>query len=211
MEKKPTIEGKIIRVIIVSAMMALYLGLLSCATVPHRQSQEEEQQASMRNIIHNMANQTLTQLYGKNPVAKVAVTKAAGYAVFISFGGAKGAGVAVDNATAEETFMRMLNLQPGSVAGAESFLIVRTVFVFESPAAFTTFVTSGLELGGSAMGAGKSKTSVGAIADGVRVSEGVRMYQVDPEGAIVGGVITGSKYYKDNELTEAQSRLAMVK
>jgi hypothetical protein len=210
MEEKPTMKGKTIRATIAMAMMALYLGLLSCATVSPRQSQEEEQRASARNIIHTMAKRALAQLYEKNPAAQVAVAKAAGYAVFISLGGTKGAGVAVDKATEEETFMRMLNLQPGLVVGAENFLIVRNVFVFESPAGLNTFVTSGLEVGARAKATGKSKTSGGEFAGAVTVSEGVHMYQVDTEGSLVGGITRGFKYYKDNELTETQF-LAMTR
>ena len=210
MERKLTINRKTIRAISAMVMMALYLGLLSCAMAPTVQSQKEEQRDSERNMIHKMANRTLAQLYEKNPAAQVVVAKATGYAVFISFGGAKGTGVAVDNVTKEETFMRMLNLQPGLAVGAENFLIVRNVFVFKSPAAFTTFVTSGLELGPNAMATGKGQAAVGEFAGGVMVSEGVYMYQVGTEGSIVGGIIKGSKYYQDNELAEAQF-LAMTK
>ena len=159
-----------------------------------------EQKDSLR----AMASQTLAQLYKTNPAAKSAISNAAGYAVFSDFGfklsfmgGAKGKGVAINNTTKHETFMKMMEFQPGMGVGAEKF---RIVLVFENPAAFNTFVTSGWEAGANAMMAAKSKTDGGAFAGAVSVSDGVHMYQVTEEGLIVGVSITGAKYSKDTEL-----------
>ena len=194
-------KGKTVKVVILSAVGALYLGLLSCATAPLTPAKKAEQQDSVR----AMASQTVADLYKTNPDTQGEVTKnAAGYAVFSDFGfkvvfmgGAKGKGVAVNNATKQDTFMEMAELQPGLGLGAEKY---RIVFVFETPAAFNSFVSSGWEAGANTMAAAKTKTKGGALAGAVTVSEGVHMFQVDTQGAIVGVSITGAKFYKDKEL-----------
>jgi lipid-binding SYLF domain-containing protein len=130
--------------------------------------------------------------------------KAAGYAVFSDFGfkvwtlgGARGKGVAVNNSSMRDTFMEMLEFQPGMGFGASKF---RVVFVFETLDAFNSFVNSGWEVGANAMAAAKSKSEGGALAGAVTVSKGVTMYQLDEEGLIVGVSLTAAKYYKDKEL-----------
>ena len=191
---------KAIRLMVASAMVVMFLGLVACSTTPISKSDKEQQQDSVR----DMANKTLAQLYAKHPAAKDAVTKAAGYAVFSDFGfkvwtlgGARGKGVAVNNATKQETFMEMLEFQPGMGFGASKF---RVVFIFEAAEAFNTFVNSGWEFGANAMADAKTKAEGGALAGAVTVSKGVKMFQLNDEGAIVGVSLTAAKYYKDKEL-----------
>ena len=158
-----------------------------------------------RDEVRTVTAQTLDQLYQKEPAAKGAVANAAGYAVFSDFGfkimvmgGAGGKGMAVNNATKQETFMKMGEFQPGLGLGAEKY---RIVFIFENPDAFNKFVTSGWEVGANAMAAAKDdKGGGGGEAGAVTVSDGVKMYQLSDTGAIVGVSITAAKYYKDDEL-----------
>jgi lipid-binding SYLF domain-containing protein len=193
-------KKKTLSVVIVSAMVLLSLALVSCASAPMSKSEKEQKQEEVRNV----ANKTLADLYAKNPAAKNAVSKAAGYAVFSDFGfkfifmgGAGGSGVAVNNATKQETFMNMAEFQPGLGFGAAKF---RIVFIFETLEAFNSFVTSGWEAGANAMALAKTKGEGGAMAGAVTVSKGVQMFQLNDEGAIVGVSITAAKYYKDKEL-----------
>jgi len=189
-----------ISLMVASAMVLMVLGLTACSTTPISKSDKEQQQDSVR----DMANKTLSQLYEKHPAAKDVIAKATGYAVFSDFGfkvwtlgGARGKGVAVNNATKQETFMEMLEFQPGMGFGASKF---RVVFIFETAEAFNTFVNSGWEFGANAMADAKTKAEGGALAGAVTVSKGVKMFQLNDEGAIVGVSLTAAKYYKDKEL-----------
>jgi lipid-binding SYLF domain-containing protein len=191
---------KTVRLMVAAAVVLMFLGLSACSTAPISKSDKEQQQDSVR----DMAGKTLAQLYAKHPAAKEAVAKAAGYAVFSDFGfkvwtlgGARGKGVAVNNATKQDTFMEMLEFQPGMGFGASKF---RAVFIFEASDAFNTFVSSGWEFGANAMADAKTKTEGGALAGAVTVSKGVKMFQLNDEGAIVGVSLTAAKYYKDKEL-----------
>ena len=108
-----------------------------------------------RDEVRTVTAQTLDQLYQNEPAAKGAVANAAGYAVFSDFGvkimvmgGAGGKGMAVNNTTKQETFMKMGEFQPGLGLGAEKY---RIILIFENSDAFNKFTTSGWEIGANAM------------------------------------------------------------
>ena len=188
------------RTFMVSLLVALGLGLQACSTAPMSQYQADEQRAEIR----AMANETIAQLYQQYPAARRQIQQAAGYAVFSNFGfkvlfmgSATGEGLAVNHATRRETFMRMVELQPGYGFGVQRF---RLVFVFENPQAFDQFVYSGWEFGGNVMASAQTRTQSMGNQLGVSVSPGVLMYQLSDQGAIVGISITGAKYYPDANL-----------
>jgi len=189
------------KMIITAVMVALCLAMFACSTTPKTQSDKDAQRDSIR----TMAQQTLDDLYKKEPAAKSAVAGATGYAVFSDFGfkvmimgAAHGKGMAVHKASKQETFMKMMELQPGLGVGAEKY---RLVLIFENPEAYNKFVTSGWDLGANAMAAAKSDSEGGGGAAGaVTFREGVKMYQLSDTGVVVGVSITGAKYYKDGDL-----------
>jgi hypothetical protein len=61
-------------------------------------------------------------------------------------------------------------------------------------------VTSGWKAGANAMPMAKTKGEGGALAGAATVSKGVKMIQLNDEGAIVGVSLTAAKYYKDKDL-----------
>jgi lipid-binding SYLF domain-containing protein len=188
------------RIFIVSLMVTLGLGLQACSTAPMSQYQIEEQRTSVR----EMANETLAQVYRQYPGARRQIEQAAGYAVFSNFGvkvlflgSATGEGIAVNRATRRETFMRMVELQPGYGFGAQQF---RLVFVFETPQTLDQFVNSGWEFGGNVLASAQTNTQQMGNQLGVSVSPGVLLYQISDQGAVVGVSVTGAKYYPDSNL-----------
>ncbi len=191
---------RLFRIFMMSLLVALGLGLQACTTAPMSEYQADEQRASIR----QMANETIAQLYQQYPAARRQMQRSAGYAVFSNFGlkvlfmgSATGEGLAVNHATRRETFMRMVELQPGYGFGVQRF---RLVFVFETPQAFDQFVDSGWEFGANAMASAQTRTQQMGNQLGVSVSPGVLMYQLSDQGAIVGVSITGAKYYPDPNL-----------
>ena len=85
---------------------------------------------------------------------------AAGYAVFSNLGvkilvagSGNGKGIAVDNKSKKETFMKMLELQAGLGMGVKKF---RVIFVFDTEKTFNSFVNSGWQFGGQATAAAKN-------------------------------------------------------
>jgi lipid-binding SYLF domain-containing protein len=154
--------------------------------------------------IRNMAQDTLKRLYKADPKAKSAVEGANGYAVFSNLGikilvagSGNGKGIAVENKTKHETFMKMLELQAGLGMGVKKFSVI---FVFDNEKAFNSFVNSGWQFGGQATAAATTGTQGGAMAGAVSVSDGVWMYQLTDKGLALEITAKSTKYYKDGDL-----------
>jgi lipid-binding SYLF domain-containing protein len=179
------------------------VGALVCAlTVTARAADPkiEKKQTDIR----DMAQDTLQRLYQADPKAKAGVERAAGYAVFSNLGvkillagSGNGQGIAVNNKTKRETFMKMLELQAGLGMGVKKF---RVVFVFDNEKVFNSFVNSGWQFGGQTTAAAKDGDKGGAMAGAVSVSDGVWMYQLTEKGLALEVTAKSTKYYKDDDL-----------
>ena len=153
-----------------------------------------------------MAQDTLRRLYKAQPLAQAAVRDSAGYAVFsntgikiLVAGSGKGRGMAVNNKSKAETFMKMLELQAGLGAGIKKF---KVVLLFDNEEAFTSFVDSGWQFGGQTTAAAKTSEKGGAVAGAASVSDGVWMYQLTDKGVALEITAKSTKYYKDDDLNK---------
>ena len=168
---------------------------------------DEKDKEKERTEIRQMTQDTLARLYKAQPSAQAAVQKAYGYAVFSNFGvkilfggSGKGEGVAIDNQTKSETFMKMFEIQAGLGMGAKKF---RVIFVFENQKAFKGFVNSGWEFGGQTSAAAKTSPEKGGSMEGAAsVSDGVWMYQMTDKGLALELTGKGTKYSKDDDLNK---------
>ena len=164
----------------------------------------EEEIKQEKTEISKIAKETLARLYKLQPTAKKAVSESAGYAVFSNFGtkifivgGGGGKGIAVDQKTQKETFMKMVELQAGLGLGIKKF---RLVWVFENRKDLTDFINSGWEFGGQTTAAAKLGDEGGAFAGAMSVSPGVWIYQMTEDGLALELTAKGTKYYKDDDL-----------
>lgn len=164
----------------------------------------DDKKAKEQKQVREVAQKTLQQLYKAEPAAKAAVERAAGYAVFnnmgvkILFAGSgKGKGIAVDNKTKKETFMKMIELQAGLGIGVKKFNVV---FVFDNAKVLSSFINSGWEFGGQATASAKTQDKGGAMAGAASVSDGVWMYQMTEKGLAAEITAKSTKYYKDDDL-----------
>ena len=176
----------------------LFVICVAIASAPVLASEKE------RNKLRKTVKQTLSKLYEVQPSAKSAVEKAAGYAVFnntgmkiLVTGGGRGKGIAVDNSTGKETFMKMVEVQAGLGMGIKKFNVI---FVFENSTALNDFVESGWQFGGQATAAAKLEEEGEALAGAVSVSPGVWIYQLTDKGLALELTAKGTKYYKDDDL-----------
>jgi len=154
--------------------------------------------------IRTMARDTLERLYEADPKAKSAVEGASGYAVFSNLGikilvagSGNGKGIAIDNKSKHETFMKMLELQAGLGMGVKKFSVV---FVFDNQRVFNSFVNSGWQFGGQATAAVKNGDKGASMEGAVSVSDGVWMYQLTDKGIALEITAKSTKYYKDDDL-----------
>ena len=174
---------------------------LSVALLGAKASPDEQ-----REKIRKMAATTLTDLYKLQPTARTAVQNSAGYAVFSNMGTnvlllstARGAGVAVNSKTKQDTFMKMISAGVGLGVGVKDY---RVVFVFENEQALGKFINSGWAGETQADAAAKTKTSGGAYSGATMVASGVWVYQITKKGLALQVTLQGTKYSKNDELNK---------
>ena len=115
-------------------LKVIFLALAcSLAIVAHA---ADDKKAKEQQEVRKMAQDTLQRLYKAKPEVKGAVEGAAGYAVFSNtgmkifmFGSGKGEGIAVNNKSKAETFMKVVELQAGLGFGVKKFSVI---FVFDN-------------------------------------------------------------------------------
>lgn len=182
-----------------AAAMALMLGL-AAAAAPVQADTPAQQRAE----IQKMRSSTLERLYKVHPAARADVQKAAGYAVFSNVGinlillsAAGGSGVAHDNRSGKDTYMKMVSGGIGIGLGVKDF---RGVFVFATTEKLNQFVDSGWEASAQADAAAKAGDKGGAAAGAITVAPGVKLYQLTENGLALQATIQGTKYFKNDDL-----------
>jgi lipid-binding SYLF domain-containing protein len=167
----------------------------------------EDDNEKKRQKTRKMAAEALQDLYKLEPTAQAAIQKAAGYAVFDNMGvnvlllsTARGSGLAVNNKTKQETFMKMASAGAGVGMGVKDYIVV---FVFENEKAVTQFLDSGWSGSGQADAAAKAGEKGGAYSGAAEVAPGVWVYQITKNGLALQLTLQGTKYYKDDKLNTA--------
>jgi len=153
-----------------------------------------------------MAAQTLQDLYKMEPTAQSSIQKSAGYAVFNNMGTnllllstARGAGIAINSKSKQETFMKMISAGAGLGLGVKDY---RVIFVFENDSALNKFLSSGWSGSAQADAAAKAGKSGAAYSGAAEVSPGVWVYQITKNGLALQVTLQGTKYYKDDDLNK---------
>jgi lipid-binding SYLF domain-containing protein len=189
-----------------AGFLILSIAFMFHTPAPAQSKADEERQKAdkERQEIRKRSRDILAQLYKAQPSAKATIQKAAGNAVFSNFGmkifvagSGTGKGVAVDNKTKKETFMKMIELQAGLGFGIKKFSLV---WVFETPETLATFINSGWELGGQTSAAAKAGEKGAAFQGALAVAPGVWVYQLTETGVALELTAKGTKYYKDDSL-----------
>jgi len=160
-----------------------------------------------REKTRKMAAQTLKDLYKLHPPSQAAIEKSAGYAVFNNMAAhllllstERGAGIAVNSKTEQETFMKMISLGGGLGLGVKDF---RVIFVFDNDKALAHFLDSGWSGSAQADAAAKAGETGGAYSGAVEVEPGVWVYQITEDGLALQLTLQGTKYYKDDDLNKS--------
>ena len=206
---------------VVSFAVLISFVALACATP------KGDTVAERRRYVMQMKSQTLADLYRAQPSVRSRLESAAGYAVFsdmkvqiFTFGAGHGFGMAHDNRTGRDTFMRVAEIAAGIGIGVKD---LRVVFVFHDPVAFRRFVEKGWKFGaegeasavagdrgasvgakgsatGGAAGAGTTGRGGDRAGGGTLVSDGVEVFQFTENGLALRANVTGTKYWQDREL-----------
>ncbi len=157
-----------------------------------------------RNYVLKMQQETLNQLYQKHPQARSQIASSAGYAIFSNINTniifvttSGGYGVATNNASRHQTFMRMAGFGVGLGAGVRD---MRLVMIFKKRHDFDSFVDNGWDLSGQAGAAAQSDEQGGHVNATQSVDADVITYQLTKAGLSIEATIDGTKFWKDDEL-----------
>jgi lipid-binding SYLF domain-containing protein len=177
---------------------ALLLTLISVVSLGADKKQDNQQK------VRQMSEDVLRRLYKAEPDAQKQIATSAGYAVFSNHGvkilvagSGNGKGIAVNNRTKEETFMKMLEIQDGPGFGVKKFSVI---FVFENQQGLNSFVNSGWDFGGQSTAAAKASDKGDGLQGAVSVSPGLWLYQLTDSGLALDLTAKGTRYYKDGDL-----------
>ena len=174
---------------------------LVCGVVEVRAA---ESAAEQRAEIQKMRSTTLERLYKVHPAARSEVQKAAGYAVFSTFGvklffagGTTGKGMVVNKRTGRQTFMKMAQVQGGLGFGVDKN---RLIFVFANEQALRNFIDQGWEFGAQANVAAMAEGQGGMFTGAAAIAPGVYLYQLTDTGLSATLTVSGTKFFKDGDL-----------
>jgi len=153
---------------------------------------------------------TLKILYDRKPSARTALKNAEGYAVFVSsgvklgiIGGAHGRGLAHNNKTGEEIFMRMKEYQAGLGIGAKEYALI---FAFIDNTAWKKFTDAGWSFGGQADATARDGVNGGSFEGAVQAAPGIFVYQLTTKGLALELSLKGTNYYRDKNLNDPDIR-----
>jgi len=180
------------------------LALAACALASPGVSFAAKDKAEEQAEVRKAAQSALDALYKVQPSARKAVESAAGYAAFSNFGmkimvagSGTGKGMAVNNKSKQQTYMKMAEIQAGLGFGVKKF---KLIWVFATQEALNKFVNSGWEIGGQATASAKTGDKGASYQGAVAISPDVYLYQLSGDSLAVELTAKGTKYYKDDDL-----------
>ncbi len=151
-----------------------------------------------------MQQETLAQLYQKHPEARSEIAGSAGYAIFsnintniIFITTSGGYGVATNNASRHQTFMRMAGFGVGLGAGVRD---MRLIMIFNKAHDLESFIDNGWDLSGQAGASAQSSDQGGHVNASKSIDFDIKTYQITQAGLSVEATIDGTKFWQDEEL-----------
>lgn len=182
---------------LLTALLAVFIALPAAA----------DKNDKKRAKILDMRQEVLERLYEDRPETRLEIKNSVGYAVFSNVGvnvifisGGGGKGIAKNQITGEETYMRMGTVGVGLGLGIKDF---RAVFVFHDQKAFDDFVEKGWDFSGEADAAANSEDKGGELSGATTLSNKVNVYQYNKAGIALQATLRGTKYWQDKKLNSA--------
>jgi lipid-binding SYLF domain-containing protein len=110
---------------------------------------------------------------------------------------ANGYGVARDNRSGEDIFMKMYSAGVGVGYGVKDF---RAVFVFETRDAFDAFIEQGWQATAQTDAAVVAGDRGDAVNYEIELAPGVKLYQITESGLALQATLQGTRYLVDDDL-----------
>lgn len=160
--------------------------------------------AQQRAEIQDLHVQALEHLYDVTPNAHDTISSAYGYATLSAtgsqlglLGSAHGRGLAVNNHTGEQLYLKMESYQLGIGLGVKEYDLI---FVFGTKEAWDSFISGKFKVGGEAEVAATDGYAGGAIEGADIIAKDTWVYQVTTKGLAVGAAIKGLSIYPNRKL-----------
>ena len=160
------------------------ISLTHCASIPGDTGEEQAE------AIDALVDRTLADLYQLEPEAKEKIDRSVGYAIMKGkitkvpmVGAGSGYGVAIDNKTADKTYLQITELDIGGGWGARS---VRLVIIFQDEKKFRIFIAGVYKTTASAEASAKVKnkgTAGRAGSDIMSKEKGYSVHFITDAGA----------------------------
>ncbi len=170
-------------------------------------AKSDEAVSQQRAEIRHMSALTLERLYEKYPAARRVIGECYAYATMsnsgvkiIFFGSAHGRGIAYNNETGEEVFMKMREVSGGLGLGAKEYDLV---FVFDDKEAWDSFIAGKTRFGSAAEASASDGVSGGSIEGADIAAKGTWIYQMTTKGLTLEATLKGTKFYKDKALNKS--------
>ena len=179
--------------------LPLLLSLLTACAAPG------DTPSQQRGAIQAMRSDTLGKLYKLKPEVRKEIRSAAGYAVFSNINNnllfvssGNGYGVAHDNRSGKDTYMKMASVGVGLGLGIKDF---QAVILFKDRAAFTQFLEQRWDANVQADAAAKSGKKGAALSEAAHPEyEKIKVYQLTNAGLALQATAQGYKYWPDDDL-----------
>lgn len=159
---------------------------------------------SKRAYVLQMRDNTLAEIYGKNPYVKDLVEHSAGYGVFsnintqlLIIGSGNGYGVITDNSNGKTTYMRMAG---GGVGLGVALTDFRELIIFNNKTVLRQFISKGWDFGVQGDAVLKSKTQGAAASGSVPFDSDIVIYQLTKQGIALRTNVGAEKYWIDSDL-----------
>ena len=173
-------------------LCVLMVSVVSAASLEERKTELREKTVA-----------TLDKLYERQPSARNAIEQAAGYAVFNNtgyklglFGSSHGRGMAINNGSGQEVFMRMQEYQAGFGLGVKEYA---AIFVFGNEEVWNQFVNAGWKFGGDATASADDGVNGDSLQGSLIVAPGIWLYQMTTKGLALELAVRGTNYYRDHD------------
>jgi lipid-binding SYLF domain-containing protein len=171
-----------------------------------KDAKKEQKLDKQRKSFQKNRSTAINEMYKAFPGSKAKLANSYAYAAFANTGvnlfvlaSGNGGGMAHNNRTGEEVYVKMISMGAGVGIGFKKYF---AVFLFEDKAAYDNF----LEVGWSADGQADATADTGkegeggSAAVGMNVSRGVTLYQIADKGLAVQATVQGTKYVVSEEL-----------
>jgi len=199
-------KSKITLIITPFLLAFLTIGLSPSFAQDSNDADKQKKIEKQRKGFDKNRSNALKEMYNAYPESKAQMSKSYAYAAFANTGvnlfvlaSGNGGGVAHNNVTGEEVYVKMVSLGAGIGIGFKKYF---AVFLYEDKAAYDLFIESGWSADGQADATADSgkEGEGGSVAVGMNVSRGVTLYQIADKGLAVQATVQGTKYIVSDEL-----------